>query len=174
MPKWLELVVLSLALPAHAEVACSWNSPGLDPFRGDRMAAVMSYSHIPLQDRLALAWRVRWGKPDHHVDILRTGIVGSPGIDYGDVRGMHFGRGRRCDAVDRSQWVAGHAEPAAVYRRGSTCVVVPTVCGNISLASCHDNGRFMEAGVTRRVPEPGTLLLTGLAICALIYSRRRY
>jgi hypothetical protein len=133
----------------------------------------MSYAHIPVWDRLSLAWQVRWGKPSAHVDIGQRGIVGSPAIDFGDVQGMHFGKGRRCDTVDRSQWPLGRTEPAAIYRRGNYCIVVPTVCGNISWATCHSNG-LAYTGAVRAVPEPSTLLLTIAAISGMILLRGRF
>lgn len=169
------LAALALAASsAHAEVACSWNNQGYDPFRGDRIAAVMSYAHIPLQERFPLAMKVRWGKPDFYADITPTGITGAPGVNFSDIAGMHFGRGRRCEVVDRSQWAAGHAEPAAIYRRGNWCAVVPTVCGNVSWAHCSDSGLVASASAAvGHAPEPGTAALVLAALGALVLARRR-
>jgi hypothetical protein len=45
---------------------------------------------------------------------------------------MHFGAGRVCATVDRSAWPADRVERGLVYCEGEHCLIVPTVCGNVS------------------------------------------
>lgn len=133
----------------------------------------MSYSHIPLPDRLAIAWQVRFGKPDDLIDIRADRIVGAAGAQYGAaLYGMHFGRNTRCDETSRAAWPAGHTEPARAYCRGHWCVVIPEVCGNVSWITRDP----AVAPTIRRVPAPATggLALTALAAAAYTTRRRSF
>jgi hypothetical protein len=49
---------------------------------------------------------------------------------------MHSGHGQVCHGtVDRSAWSATHHERGLVYCADDACVIVPTVCNNVSLVS---------------------------------------
>ena len=129
----------------------------------------MSYTHIPVLDRLAIAWQVRFGKPDDRVGVYLDRIVGGSGSQYGSaLYGMHFGRTTKCEEVTRTGWAAGHIEPASAYCRGRWCVVIPDVCGNISWAT-----RDLSAPPVNHVPTPATFGLVLTALAALSLSQRQ-
>jgi hypothetical protein len=67
---------------------------------------------------------------DEIATIRRDSIEGRH--SYTDLRAMHFGRGKVCATVDRSAWTAEHAERGLVYCEGEHCLIVPTVCRNVS------------------------------------------
>lgn len=118
--------------------ACSWNDPGQDRFRGAPAAAVASYSDIPVEQRNELVRKVAQRAFDDVAEIRRDTLVGKS-RSYADLRDMHFGANRRCATVDRSGWPEGAVERGLVYcvaarHPGQTeqCVIVPTVCNNVS------------------------------------------
>ena len=45
---------------------------------------------------------------------------------------MHFGIGRVCSNVSRQAWLPAHQERGLVYCEGTECIIVPTVCRNVS------------------------------------------
>lgn len=93
--------------------------------------AVESYRDIPAHVRQRLRERMERREYDDMAVITRDAIVGEHGA-YGYLRGMHFGAGRQCSEVDRSAWARGHEERGLVYREAEHCLIVPTVCRNVS------------------------------------------
>lgn len=110
--------------------ACTWADPGADPYTGPVPAAVESYADIPAPVRARLRERMEARQYDEIATIRRDSIEGQH--SYSDLRGMHFGRGKVCQSVDRSAWTAEHAERGLVYCEGEHCLIVPTVCRNVS------------------------------------------
>lgn len=51
---------------------------------------------------------------------------------YSDLRDMHFGEGRLCRLPSRALWSAQHTERGLVYCEQEHCLIVPTVCRNVS------------------------------------------
>jgi hypothetical protein len=45
---------------------------------------------------------------------------------------MHFGNGRICRQVTRTKWLSTAVERGLVYCEGEHCLIVPTVCRNLS------------------------------------------
>ncbi|WP_219135979.1 MHFG family PEP-CTERM protein, partial [Janthinobacterium sp. UMAB-60] len=134
------LGMLSLApLPAYAKGApradvlehCSWNRPGADPFMGDVVAAVDRYPDIAPQVREELKARMRARQYDEIVVISRDAIRGKGNYDA-RISDMHFGPGRVCRNVTRSGWSEQMQERGLVYCVQSVCILVPTVCRNVS------------------------------------------
>ena len=119
----------SIALSAAVAV-CSWAEPGRDPYVGDVLAAVDRYADIPTATRLALKARMLAHQYDDLVAITRDEITGTH--NYSDLRDMHFGEGRLCRAPSRALWAAQHVERGLVYCEDEHCLVVPTVCRNVS------------------------------------------
>ncbi|MDH0867492.1 MHFG family PEP-CTERM protein [Mitsuaria sp. GD03876] len=118
------------ATPAPAP-SCSWDRPGHDSFTGDVPAAVDRYVDLAPDVRERLKARMRRHDYDDVVEISRDRIAGRAG--YGSsIRGMHFGEGRVCASVSRERWSEDHVERALVYCEGNDCVMVPTVCRNVS------------------------------------------
>jgi hypothetical protein len=127
--------LLSHAGPAGSPGRCEWNSPGANRYTGEVAAAIRSYVELPYDLRERLASRAEHRQYDEVVTISRDAIEGTHADYYEpDIRRMHFGgRGKVCDTVDRSKWKADDIERGLVYCEDFTCVLIPTVCTNVSL-----------------------------------------
>lgn len=124
------------APPAIALDSCSWNRPGVDPFMGDVVAAVDRYTDIPADVRARLKARMAKREYDDLVSIRRDSIEGRAGQQYGStIRDMHFGTHQICRTVTRTAWTADMKERGLVYCEGGQCILVPTVCRNVSRIS---------------------------------------
>ena len=129
------------AAPAAAKTAalptCSWDSPGTNPYRGELSAAVDHYTDIPAATRAALKARIDQQRYDDIAVIGRSHITG--GWRYSpEIRDMHFGNGRLCRKVTRQRWSAQAEERGLVYCEGVHCIIVPTVCRNVSRVTRHE------------------------------------
>lgn len=98
---------------------------------GDVAAAVEAYQDIPAPVRARLRERLASRAYDEVVSIRRDSIDGRRAY-RSDIRDMHFGGGKRCTAVDRSGWPAQAEERGLVYCEAGHCILVPTVCRNVS------------------------------------------
>lgn len=119
------LVAVTVTLPS-----CSWDRPGADPYMGSVEAAVDRYRDIPMdvRDRLKAKMRVR--AYDDIATITRDKILGKR--SYSNLRDMHFGNGRICREVTRTKWLPEALERGLVYCEGEHCLIIPTVCRNVS------------------------------------------
>lgn len=170
MPVWA-------TIPAR----CDWNNPGVNPFRGSPLHAVLGYEDIPIWPRLVLATRAGFGvTPTDYATITRGYIASATGYSYAPVlTDMHFGKGEKCALPDRTKWPESRQEPAAVWCFQGHCVAIPNVCSNVSriwlqapeLRSPSLRGDSWKNPQT--VPEPSTLILAGLAGLAMKFSTRR-
>ncbi len=112
---------------------CSWAHPGANPYRGDPPAALADFA-MSEDTRRQLRARMAARRYTDVVTITRDGITGQS--RYGELREMHSGHGQVCHgSVDRSAWTPTHEERGLVYCAGDTCVIVPTVCNNVSLVT---------------------------------------
>lgn len=137
-------LLATLALAASASTAslpaCSWDRPGHNPFVGDLVAAVDRYRDIPAATRARLKARLQQRSYEDIAVISRDAISGK--ASYGaEIRDMHFGRGSVCRTVTRAKWASTHQERGLVYCEDGHCLIVPTVCRNLSR-------------VTRLAPKP--------------------
>jgi hypothetical protein len=125
-------LVLAAALAASTATlpACSWDRPGANPFMGNVVAAVDRYADIPASVRQALKKRMAARQYDEIATIRRDAIAGTH--QYTDLREMHFGQGQVCQTVTRNQWAAAAVERGLVYCESGHCLIVPTVCRNLS------------------------------------------
>ena len=113
--------------------ACSWDRPGVDPFMGDVVAAVDRYQDIAVDVRARLKARMARRDYDDVVSIRRDSIAGRAHARYGSaIRDMHFGDHRLCRSVSRAAWSAQMQERGLVYCDSGQCVLVPTICRNVS------------------------------------------
>ena len=119
------LVAATVTLPS-----CSWDKPGADPYMGDIEAAVDRYRDIPPEVRARLKAKVRQRAYDDIATITRDKIEGKR--SYSNLRDMHFGNGRVCRQVGRSKWKPEAVERGLVYCEGEHCLIIPTVCRNVS------------------------------------------
>lgn len=119
------LVAATVTLPS-----CSWDRPGADPYMGDIEAAVDRYRDIPADVRARLKARVRQRAYDDIATITRDKIEGKR--SYSNLRDMHFGNGRVCRQVGRTKWKPEAVERGLIYCEGEHCLIIPTVCRNVS------------------------------------------
>lgn len=110
--------------------SCSWDNPGANPYRGPVAQSVHNYKDIPLEARNRLQKRMDAKKYDEVARIERDRIVGEH--EYTELRDMHFGNGRMCKTVTRSKWKPNAIERGLVYCEDEHCLIVPTVCNNVS------------------------------------------
>ena len=124
--------VLSTSLVA-APAGCSWAHPGANPYRGDPVHALADFD-LPEATRAKLRTLMAEHRYTDVATITRDDIVGASG--YTDLREMHSGRGQVCrGSVDRSAWSPARRERGLVYCADDACVIVPTICNNVSLVS---------------------------------------
>ena len=122
--------------PTVLHDACSWNRPGVDPFMGDVVAAVDRYRDIPPEVRARLKTRMAKRQYDDLVSIRRDSIEGRAGRQYGNtISDMHFGTNQVCHSVTRASWTTAMQERGLVYCEAGQCILVPTVCRNVSRIS---------------------------------------
>lgn len=110
---------------------CNWNRPGVDPFMGDVVAAVDRYTDIAPPVREQLKERMRARQYDEIVVISRDAIRGK-GNYNARISDMHFGPGRVCRNVTRAGWSEQMQERGLVYCVQGQCILVPTICRNVS------------------------------------------
>lgn len=137
-------LIMSAVMATSVASGCSWAHPGANPYRGDPPAALADFSmsdDTRRQLRVLMAAR----RYTDVVTITRDGIAGEH--SYGDLRQMHSGHGQLCHGnVDRSAWSPTHEERGLVYCVGETCVVVPTVCNNVSLLTRRPDEAPLQSG----------------------------
>lgn len=127
-------LIASLALAVSAGTTlphCSWDRPGVNPFMGDVVAAVDRYTDIPAATREKLKARMKARSYDDIAVIERDAIKGK--AEYApEISDMHFGPGAVCRTVTRTKWTATTQERGLVYCEDGQCILVPTVCRNVS------------------------------------------
>jgi len=117
---------------------------------GDVVAAVDRYPDIPADVRKRLKTRMAQRDYDEIALITRNAISGRAQYDS-EIREMHFGAGQICKTVTRSRWTEDWKERGLVYCEANHCIIVPTVCRNVSRVTrkdpkvASDNGRREEA-----------------------------
>ncbi|MDQ1814136.1 MHFG family PEP-CTERM protein [Massilia sp. CCM 9210] len=110
---------------------CSWDRPGVNPFMGDVVAAVDRYRDIPPLVRTRLKERMADRNFDEFVTIGRDSIKGQNYYEP-KIRDMHFGADTVCGSVSRAGWSARTKQAGLVYCEEDHCILVPTVCRNVS------------------------------------------
>ena len=131
---------------------CSWDHPGHDVYKGDVATAVDTYTDLAPEVRERLKQRIAKRDYDEMVDIRRDEIVGKQRYDS-TVRDMHFGNGTVCRTVTRTGWDAQAQERGMVYCEAGQCILVPTVCRNVSRVTRREAPRTV-ASIESIVPTP--------------------
>jgi hypothetical protein len=98
---------------------------------GDVPSAIERYTDIPEDVRARLKARMLRRDYDDMVTVRRDSIEGARSYEPG-IREMYFGTGRICRTVSRSRWPADLQERGLVYCEAGQCILVPTVCRNVS------------------------------------------
>jgi hypothetical protein len=151
-------MLLTLALVAISISNCSWNYPGSNPYTGNVPEAVTHYVDIPSSTQTKLRSKMEGFDFDDVVTISRNAISGKG--TYSNLRGMHFGKGDICGTPDRSQWSDSLTEIGLVYCADGECVLVPTVCRNVSRVTIQGKeteSQETEDGELAQVPTWGGL-----------------
>ncbi len=128
------IATLALAVSAGSTLPqCNWDRPGVNPFMGDVVAAVDRYQDIPAATRDKLKARMKARTYDDIAVIERDAIKGQGKAQYApEITDMHFGPGAVCRTVTRTKWTATTQERGLVYCEDGQCILVPTVCRNVS------------------------------------------
>lgn len=126
---------------------CQWDHPGANRFTGDVSSAVHNYIDIPKNIRDKLEKRLNSKKYDDVVEITKDNIAGKD--EYIDLRDMHFGKNLVCQSVNRDKWKTDSKERGLIYCEESHCIIVPTVCGNISRVTRLKNTGGILPGAAR-------------------------
>lgn len=135
-PAWAVASPRTPALDTLRVQNCSWDKPGHNPFMGDVVAAVDRYTDIPADVRARLKQRMAKRDYDDIADIRRDSVQGRHDYDA-SIRDMHFGTNRVCSSVSRAAWSPTQQERGLVYCEGDQCIIVPTVCRNVSRITRH-------------------------------------
>jgi len=98
---------------------------------GNVPAAVDRYTDIPVDVRERLKARMSKRQFDEIATIRRDSITGRYRYSE-EIRDMHFGQGRVCRTVTRTRWAPDTVERGLVYCEAEHCIIVPTVCRNVS------------------------------------------
>jgi hypothetical protein len=122
-------MIASLAV-ASVIAACSWDRQGHDAYTGQVPAAVDRYTDIPALTRAKLRLRMERRTYEDVAVITRDSIEGAQ--RYANLRDMHFGKGQICSSVTRDKWKPQTQERGLVYCEDGHCIIVPTVCRNVS------------------------------------------
>lgn len=127
------LITTSIALAGALQIVdtCRWNKPGVDRYMGNVVASVDHYIDIPPAIRDRLKARMAEHEYDDVVTITRDAIKGQRNYDP-DITGMHFGENRVCREVTRKRWQPDVQHKGLVYCEEGYCLMLPTVCGNLS------------------------------------------
>jgi hypothetical protein len=187
--------------PLQLRRHCAWGRPGGNPYQGTVEQALTS-ARLPDSIVRDIAAKVKAGAADDQLVINNTGIRGEKkGREFNQHSfAMTYGRTLCLDT--RVNFAPGHVERAALYEAADGqgrryAVMVPEVCGNVSVLS--DRGQRMPRALmanasvlkvedgdgadalqtvaqvdARELPEPGTLLgvLAGLGLLA--WARRKH
>lgn len=113
---------------------CSWDRPGQNPFMGDIPNALDRYPDLAPDVRERLRARMTKRDYDDIVTIRRDAIVGRGDQHQYEpaIRDMHFGQDSVCASVSRTGWTDDMQERGLVYCDEAECILVPTVCRNVS------------------------------------------
>jgi len=156
------IATLALATSGAVLPSCSWDHPGINPFMGDVIAAVDDYKDIPASTRAKLKERMAKRDYDELVLIERDGISGM-GQYSAEITDMHFGTKGMCRTITRSKWTQQMKERGLVYCEDGQCLLIPTICRNLSRIKRTGDGPLLiapGAGVPSTPASPGGTTFT--------------
>jgi hypothetical protein len=135
--------------------SCVWGQPGRDPYRGTVEQALRSAA-LPEEVVQSIVAQVVSGQPVDRLEIRSDGVraVGSGRVFNAQNIAMTYGKTLCLNT--RVNFVAGHMEPAALYEALTAggrivAVMVPEVCGNVSVLGQSDTARGGGNGWARGV-----------------------
>ena len=121
---------------------CAWGDPGRDPYRGTVEEALES-ARLPAEVVQTIAAQVKAGKPDDRLTITTTSIRGDRSGAEFSPKAFALTYGRTLCVGARVNFKRDHFERASLYQaadyRGKVhSVMVPDVCGNVSVLGSED------------------------------------
>ena len=127
---------------------CVWGQPGRSPYQGTAEQALRA-AQLPAEVVQRVALRIAAAQPAERLQIGNDGIRGLRSGRVFDAQRVALSYGRTLCLESRVNFPAGHTEPASLYEAADAqgrvyAVMVPDVCGNVSVLS--------ESG-ERRPPE---------------------
>lgn len=179
---------------------CAWGKPGGNPYRGSVTEALQS-AGLPAEVVSQISQQVEQGQASERLTIANDGIRGDRTGRLFSPGGMAMTYGRTLCLGTYVNFAPGHTEPASLYEATDAqgrrhTVMVPDVCGNVTMISEGERGREkikltggrsdltwlidtpdaprrQSSGGTHAVPEPGTLWGVGTGLVLLAWLRRR-
>ncbi len=219
-PLQVKFVEQLAALPAVVQVAestvpgaslpaltlrrqCSWGRPGGNPYKGTVEQALQA-AGLPAEVVHAIALQVKNGQAADRLDIRNDGIRAHQSGRLFDPQNVAMTYGKTLCLGTRVNFVHDHVEKATLYEAADAqgqmvAVMVPDVCGNVSVIGQLTNGRkkqmasgtpdetrwmpsqldwdpkkaSREVASSNTVPEPQTLLIVAFALALLVWQRRK-
>ena len=123
---------------------------------GDVPSAVDDYHDIPKPVRERLKARMIKREYDEIVKIKRDTIEGKRKY-RGDIKDMHFGttaRPKMCGTVTRLKWKHDDSQRGLVYCEDNYCILVPTICRNVSRIEQEDGSDAEGDGIPELMLDP--------------------
>ena len=184
--------------PLDMRRGCAWGKPGRNPYRGS-VEQALTHARLSAEVVREVALRVQHHQVTDRV-VIRTGQIRAEhsGAEYDPEHfAMSFGRSMCLNS--RVNFAKGHEERADLYEVTDNsgrrhAVMVPDVCGNVSVlgargerrrltalaAGAADEGERWAVLATGAFPEdptamplPGSLALVAVALAAAAAARRR-
>jgi len=160
---------------------CAWGAPGRTPYKGTVRQALVG-AGLPHEVVNKIDLMVERKMVSDRVRITRDSIQTEDGERRFEPTIAAMGFGKTLCFGTRVNFPAGHVEVADLYEAtdgegAKFSVMVPYVCGNVSVLAARAERADTPPGGIRSVPEPGTLasLMAALAAMAAAsgMSRRR-
>lgn len=142
---------------------CAWGTPGRNPYRGTVEQALVT-AKLPPEVVQRVAMKVRNGQPDDRLEIRNEGIRGSQGEREFDPNNVALTYGHTMCLNARVNFKPGHVERATLYEAADNkgqlhSVMVPDVCGNVSVLGARMERKRPRVAVLAEGPHAGPRLL---------------
>jgi hypothetical protein len=122
---------------------CVWGQPGRSPYRGTVEQALRSAA-LPEEVVRSIAAQVKAGQPVDRLEIRNDGVHALGTGRVFDPKNIALTYGQTLCLGSRVNFAPGHMEPAALYEAAAAdgrvlAVMVPEVCGNVSVLGQRDD-----------------------------------
>lgn len=149
-------------LPLGLRQDCVWGKPGRNPYQGTVEQALVA-ARLPAELVAPVAARIRARQPTDRVSISTAMIRSERGGRVFSPRGLGLSFGHTMCLNSRVNFAPGHVEKADLYEVTDAAgreraVMVPDVCGNVSVLSAGDE----RARLPGWLATPVALLVTAL------------